>query len=396
VHLQNLTSDVLFFAGTPESLSINAASVERSAANDSYRLPPGLMPPISYQAWTFLQPPRGSVALRMLPPAEREQYLQLPRVNPRVAALAQEWSAGLNSPEQKAEALERHLRKNFRYSLQLGPVPAADPIADFLLVRRAGHCEYFASSMAVMLRTIGIPSRVVTGFQSGVYNPVSGWLVIRASDAHSWVEAWLPHLGWTVFDPTPPDPNAGIASIWTRIGFYFDAAETFWQEWVLNYNIDRQVLLALKMQETTRSSGTGWIDRTVAWADHARVAATAFLMRWGAILAMGLIAAALIIYFGPRVRLRWHTRQRVLRAQRGQAQASDATLLYTRMLNLLSRRGFEKPAWTTPVEFARGLPPSDLAPLVEDLTTAYNELRFGAKADAAGRMIVLLEHLERL
>ena len=58
--------------------------------------------------------------------------------------------------------------------------------------------------MAVMLRVVHIPSRVVTGFQTGVYNPITGWHVLRASDAHSWVEAWAPGHGWMTFDPTPP------------------------------------------------------------------------------------------------------------------------------------------------------------------------------------------------
>ena len=90
--------------------------------------------------------------------------------------------------------------------------PVSDPLAYFLFVRRKGHCEYFASSMAVMLRTLGIPSRVATGFLSGVYNPMTGWQVIRASDAHSWVEAWIPGQGWTTFDPTPSDPFGGSAA----------------------------------------------------------------------------------------------------------------------------------------------------------------------------------------
>ena len=83
------------------------------------------------------------------------------------------------------------------------PSEPADPLADFLFERRKGHCEYFASAMAVMLRTLGIPSRLVTGFQGGAYNPVSGWSVVRASDAHSWVEAWIDGRGWITFDPTP-------------------------------------------------------------------------------------------------------------------------------------------------------------------------------------------------
>ena len=83
-----------------------------------------------------------------------------------------------------------------------------------------------------------------------------------------------------------------------------------------------------------------------------------------------------------------------LKVQRGQAEASDATLLYHRMLKVLKGRGVEKPAWLTPCEFARVLEEPEVAVLVEDLTSAYNELRFGGNAEAAGRMVVLLERLE--
>jgi hypothetical protein len=186
-----------------------------------------------------------------------------------------------------------------------------------------------------------------------------------------------------------------VVTAWTRIGYYFDAAETFWQEWILNYNMDRQLLLAFKMQNSTRS-GLNWMDNLASSIDEARQAASAFFRRWGASLAVFLIVVALGIYFGPRLRLTWNTRRRVLRAQRGQAQASDATLLYTRMLNLLARRGIEKPAWVTPVEFARCIPPSTIAPVVEDLTSAYNDLRFGGQREAARKIITLLDQLERM
>jgi transglutaminase-like putative cysteine protease len=393
VHMQDSSSDVLFFAGVPEYLNINAPLVMRSFTG-SYRVPFGLAQPLSYSAYAYLPPPEGPVSLRPLDPDERQRYLELPHTDLRITALASEWTAGARTPFREAEAIESHLRKDFRYSLQLPKSQPSDPISDFLFRRRQGHCEYFASAMAVMLRTLGVPARVVTGFQSGEFNPISGWLVIRSSDAHSWVEAWMPRRGWTVFDPTPPDPNAGAVTAWTRIGYYFDAAETFWQEWVLNYNMDRQLLLAFKMQTSTRS-GLSWMDNVTVSIDHARRAVTAFFRRWGATLAVFLIVAALGIYFGPRIRVTWNTRRRVLRVQRGQAQASDATLLYNRMLNLLSRKGIEKPAWVTPVEFARSLPPSHLTPLIEDLTAAYNDLRFGSRREVAGRMIALLEQLEQ-
>src|SRR5260370_39330001 len=114
--------------------------------------------------------------------------------------------------------------------------------------------------MAVMLRVVSIPSRVATGFQSGVYNPVSGSQLIRSSDAHAWLEAWLPHRGWTTFDPTPPDPNGQRLSVWTRLGFYTDAAEMLWHVWVLNYNLDRQMQRATKIGQFRRLSRQIWFD----------------------------------------------------------------------------------------------------------------------------------------
>ena len=268
VHVQDIGSDVLFFAGKPEYLTISSPFVKKSWT-DSYRLPYGYNSSLAYISYDSFPRAEGGGPARPLAESAYE-YLQLPTVDPRVAALARTWSAGTGSAEGEAAAIERHLRTEYRYTLQLPKTQPADPIANFVLERRAGHCEYFASAMAVMLRVMGIPSRVVTGFQSGTYNPVSGWRVIRASDAHSWVEAWIPKRGWTVYDPTPPDPNVSAAGMWTRLGFYLDAAETFWQEWVLNYNLERQLLLALKMQESTRTASVTWLDGSGVWFDAVR------------------------------------------------------------------------------------------------------------------------------
>jgi hypothetical protein len=248
--------------------------------------------------------------------------------------------------------------------------------------------------MAVMLRMLQIPSRVVTGFQSGVYNPISGSQLIRTSDAHSWVEAWLPNRGWVTFDPTPPDPQGQRLSAWTRLGFYADAVDVFWQDWVLNYNLDRQLQLASRVGESGRHIGMNWMESPRIWAAQVASALEAFARRFG-FVALGAIAFLLLAGFLGRDGWRWWTsRQRMLKVQRGAAEASDATLLYHRMLNALRRRGIEKPAWLTPCEFARVVQEPELSLLVEDFTSAYNELRYGRNAAAAGRIFVLLEQLE--
>ena len=135
-----------------------------------------------------------------------------------------------------------------------------------------------------------------------------------------------------------------------------------------------------------------WIPNLGAWWDQNEAAAgrvVALLMAAGAI-------AILLMFYGPALARWWRSRRGVIRARRGEGEASDATLLYQRMLELLEKRGFQKPPWLTPSEFARVLPPSETAVLVDDLTTAYNEFRFGGKRDAAPRMLRLLDRLASL
>ena len=153
----------------------------------------------------------------------------------------------------RAARIEDHLHREFTYSLDTEvPALSRDPLADFLFATKRGYCEYFASAMAVLLRTQGIPARVVTGFQSGYYNDVSGSWVMRASDAHAWVEGWIDGRGWVTFDPTPsaatPSATGWIQTRLRRMSMYLDAADTAWQQWV--------------MQHTTRGGRRRWRSRS--------------------------------------------------------------------------------------------------------------------------------------
>jgi transglutaminase-like putative cysteine protease len=391
VYLNDLAQDALFFAGTPQYMRIDSLVVRRPFGNYSAQFSEART--VSYQVFSHLDSQTTAVDPKLVQPLSadaRDAYLQLPRIDPRIRVLTENIVHGRASPVVQADLVENYLRTNFGYTLELPQVEPDDPLAFFLFHRKKGHCEYFASAMAVMLRVLQIPSRVVTGFQSGVYNPISGSQLIRSSDAHSWVEAWLPDRGWTTFDPTPPEPNAAGLSAWTRLSFYADAVDVFWQDWVLNYNLERQLQLASRVGESGRHIGLNWTEGPRWWNGQYWKGLRSF----GFVL-LGVTALVVLGKFVGRDGWRWWTtRQRLLKVQRGEGQASDATLLYQRMLKALRRRGIEKPSWLTPCEFARVVQEPELSLLVEDFTSAYNELRFGGNAEAAGRIFVLLERLE--
>jgi len=170
--------------------------------------------------------------------------LQLPEEDPRIGRLARELTRDQLTAFEKARALERHLRGNYSYSLELRGRPnSRDPLAMFLFEARRGHCEYFASAMAVMLRELGIPARLVNGFRIGEYNDIGNDWTVRQYDAHSWVEAWVSPLGWHEFDPTPPDPRRtrpALARIFANIA---DALDLWWWEQVVNYDFWKQYQL---------------------------------------------------------------------------------------------------------------------------------------------------------
>ncbi|MCC6389785.1 MAG: DUF3488 domain-containing protein [Bryobacterales bacterium] len=395
VAMQESTSDVLFLAGAPESVRIFVPRIIRTPSG-SYRLGFGAPDRLRYIGYSILEvdgDPRYDG--EPLSPLLREINLQLPPLDPRIAALARSLTANMLTDAQRARFLENYLRTHYAYTTELPRRETPDPVADFLFHRRKGHCEYFASALAVMLRSIGIPARVATGFQSGVYNPFSGWYLVRASDAHSWVEAWLPAKGWTTFDPTPPDPNQSGASLSTRLQLYLDAMQVFWQDWVLSYDLERQLNLAAQMEQSSRNFQLKWLDgsltRLTARAKAGFAAAKHYSPR--AALAVTLLAAVCLL--GPFLWRRWLALIRVRRVQRGEASASDATLLYQRMLASLRRRGIEKPVWITPAEFARIVPDPQAAALLRDFTAAYNHLRFGHHAEAAPKLVQILDRLEQ-
>ncbi len=393
VHLEPLISDTLFFAGTVETIRIDVPFLRYSRGGGIHVPPRFGGRGLHYSAYGFLpnEWAEGRYTAQ-LPAGAMRELLSLPELDPRIPELAREMTRDAETPAEKARLLERRLRRDYGYTLELLSKPVDDPLAYFLFVRKKGHCEYFASSMAVMLRTLGIPSRVVTGFQSGVYNPMTGWQVVRASDAHSWVEAWIDGRGWTTFDPTPFDTSGGGMGVLARLSLLTDTVSQYWQDWVMSYDMGHQVALFTRIQTAGRHFR---FPDPQEFLDGLKQAARAGL-RYASTVAVLLVLLALGLVFGPAAMKRWKQRVHARKLGRGETERSDATILYRQMLELLEKRGFQKPPWLTPVEFARVLRAPAVAALVDEGTTAYNELRFGGRREAVPRIMRVLEQIRQL
>jgi hypothetical protein len=360
---------------------------------------------MEYEANSFLpMPPPAAVreAGTNYEGSIRETYLQLPTVDPRIPELARQITARDNTPFDKARSIEAYLRSHYGYTLDLSGPPQSDPLPYFLFQKRAGHCEYFATAMTVMLRTLDIPARYINGFQTGEYNDVAGDLVVRESDAHSWVEVYFPGFGWLTFDPTPPTDEKP-PGMFAQIMHYWDWFELQWSEWVINYDILHQFTLAQNLQRVSRS----WTERLQAAFTDARLAAAKRLERWqsriihapAALPASLAIFAALFVFvllLQPGVRQRlmilWHLRISPAAAMTPHV----ATLHYNEMLRLLARRGIRKSPGQTPQEFATSLPDGILAEPVHELTGMYQASRFGGRTTDSKQASTLLTLIQSL
>jgi len=322
-----------------------------------------------------------------------ERYVQLPQLlDPRIPELAHKLTDTEHSPYRRALAIQNYLRTKYGYTLQLPSQPTADPLADFLFRRRRGHCEYFASSMAVLLRTVGIPSRIITGFRGAQFNEVNSTYIVRASDAHSWVEAFIPGAGWTTFDPTPAG-GVPANTVWTRAQLYLDAAREFWREWIVNYDAGHQQNLSVTGIRQTRNRIAAFrqwsahqYHRMLQTARRVHQAAThdpKRLLRPGLILLAILLLSALP-FAAVHIRNLWRA------ASPSISPRSASAILYLRMTRRLARRGYPRSPAQTPSEFAASIADAPLREAVLRFTSAYERARFGGSASAAANLPVLL------
>ncbi|MGA2858870.1 MAG: DUF3488 and transglutaminase-like domain-containing protein [Candidatus Sulfotelmatobacter sp.] len=353
-----------------------------------------------YEAYSDIAAPSPAelrTAGRNYPPQVTEIYLRLPALDPRVPRLAAQIARPERNDFDKASAIENYLRTHFDYTLELPRTAPQDPVANFLFERKRGHCEYFASSMAVMLRTLGIPSRVVNGFRSDEFNDLTGNYVIRAKDAHAWVEAYFPGYGWRTFDPTPGG-SAGTPQGWSRVGLYLDAMASFWRDWIVSYDTSHQYVLGQtavngtrNLWEVTRNWARSHYEAMLAWARRSQQRVEHAPGRW-TVIGLGVALCFLMVAnLGRITRLLREVRLR-LHPEHSPQQA--AAMWYQRMTGVVARKGVRRSAAQTPQEFVRKIDDARLRTPVAHFTEVYEVARFGNSPADVQRLPELYEAVE--
>lgn len=201
---------------------------------------------------------RTSFTENQLPPGSLDNYLRVPvSMTGRIPALAQEIMAKQRSSVAKVQAVVAWLQQTHGYTTNLKRNEnIADPLEDFLFEQKAGHCEYFASAAAILLRLGGVPTRYVNGFLGGEWNDLRQAITIRENRAHSWIEAYLGSEGWVRVDATPPLRRTSYMGSFRQL---VDAAELFWGRWVMEYSASQQLLLAQRLGKKLGFAAHGYL-----------------------------------------------------------------------------------------------------------------------------------------
>ena len=395
-----VSTDVLFAAPAPREVAgrFHILNIDET---ESLHSPQYASVPLAYDVVSETGVPSTS-ELRKAPATYPDDirlvYLRLPDLDPQIAELARQITSTATNSYDRAVAIQDYLRNNFRYTLDPPSIEPQNPIGSFLFRSKSGYCEYFAASMAVMLRTLHIPSRLVNGFQTGSYNRIGKDFVVRARDAHSWVEVYFTNYGWITFDPTPADPNPILAGAWDD---YLDAVSLFWSEWIINYDFTHQIRLARQVEQTSRDFQQDFRDRTdklrrqgvrAAWRTEAWLASHKLLVL---LLMLAILAGLVASEWGVSLaEIRFFFAWKFGRREHALGPR-EATMTYQRLLMTLRKKGYQKPASQTPSEFAQSLLGTHLGSGVGEFTRLYNMLRFGQARIPLAQLRRLLDEISR-
>jgi transglutaminase-like putative cysteine protease len=314
----------------------------------------------------------------------RQSFLQLPTsLNPQVRQLAEELTKDIEAPYDKIVAIQQFLETRYTYSLDLEKPMTDDPLHDFLFISRSGHCEYFATAMAVMCRSIGIPARLVRGFQPGEWNDLGQFYEVRQSDSHAWVEVLFPEPRWVEFDPSPRAAadeyfNSRRSFLARMFSKRLLQLQIFWRQNVIGYNETRRLRLYGEMKEFARDlpgALAGGLGKALGGTRRTHVT----------ILLIIMLLVSALLYPAKKLQPILAPRLRSLASRR---RRGNGSAFYEKMLKVLEKRKIVKPAHLTPLEFL-DLPSLRLHPKLTDieaLTDLYYQTRYGGRSLESGEL----------
>ncbi|MFZ5875522.1 MAG: transglutaminase TgpA family protein [Nitrospirota bacterium] len=347
VYVEQDQPNVVFAANRPNTLWFPASTI--STDGDGSLIPPGLLTRgTEYMVASVMTVFHDRLSGTPDETAPGVRHLQYPdAASGAVAQLARTVTRGIEDPYERAAAIEAYLLTNYRYTLAtLSEPPPADPVNYFLFERKEGHCEYFASAMVLMLRSVGIPARLATGYPATQKNPITGYFEIRRFDGHAWVEAYMDGVGWTLFEPTPPFELPVIK----------DPALLF--SALIRYLLDD-----IKRDERVGIPGpvgkpqSRWLEKLLRWFDRAVDMLRAMwsaIKTYGPLVLVLLAASVALAYAG----LRWipprYGRWRLQRARGGDPRRF-VVLCYRELERMGAARGTAREPSVTPREYQAAL-----------------------------------------
>ena len=308
------------------------------------------------------------------PQGLRTKYLQLPEMSPEVARLAEQVAAGRSNDYDRVQALSEYLKSSYPYDLEC-PRQANDEntVEFFLFKEKRGYCEHFATALTVMCRSLGIPARLAVGYDTGRFNPLTGYYEVSGRDAHAWVEVYFPVFGWISFDPTPgwSDP------------YSMSGSNTTWEGFSLLRMIGNAVsrVFPSSLWRGLRSAASG-----IAGAFQQAAGAVAGV--WPIALAvLALLMAGLLLLY--RRRLRGDREPDVHPG--GPGPRGKAALIFGRMSSALAGEGIPRRPSQTPVEYGVEVDRRLGTKLAVKASRLFNYARFGPEDPGPAE----LEELDR-
>jgi transglutaminase-like putative cysteine protease len=401
--LEALDTSVLFAAPFPETVSGEIPAVQVDGMTGLH-LPYPSSSRIRYSVVSRehrIMPDEQTSAVLEYTTSIRDRYLQLPPGSEQLADLAGRITKGAGTPYEKTAAVLSHLLSNYTYSLNAATTTSMHPIDEFLFKRKTGYCEHYATAMVLMLRSLGIPSRLVTGFLATEWNEFGNYYTVRQRDAHAWVEVYYPQSGWMTMDPTPSNALPLTPSVWVAFQRFGESLRLHWDRVFIRYSGRDQLAIIHHLREGSDSARDvfgQWVS--TLGSTCARLART-WLIRdqnvqerimWTVIMLAGISVVCLVALISYRWPYGRSTERPAARTHHQIVQ------VYRKMLDLSVQRGIRITPSTTSTEIARLVSEKwvDAESLVARLTAVYGRARFGVNPLSGEELRAAIEDLGTL